>query len=140
MRGGGIDVDNSELRTLYVDLSGAPERIQRDARKRINHGRLMVQSQMRTDANEVTGTWWGKRFRMGLGSAVSSEMLTPLSAEIGIRPGDGGGRGSIAHIVTYGTAKNGPAWDHTNSLRKAEPVVVKGLAEDAEDDVLGGPR
>jgi hypothetical protein len=133
-----FEIDDSELRTLRVDLSGAPLRAQLGARKGINRGRLKIEQGMKRDARGITGNYFGKpgtSFDTGLHRHVSSEMLTPLSAEIGIRPG---GAGSLAHILTYGSVNNGPAWDHTACLRRAEPGIVRDLADEAEDATLGG--
>jgi hypothetical protein len=135
-----FSIDDSELRTLRVDLTGAPLRAQLGARSRINRGRIKVEAGMRRDARGITGNWFGKpgtSFDTGLQRHVSSEMLTPLSAEIGIRPG---GAGSLAHILTYGSVNNGPAWDHTASLRRATPGIERDIADMGEDATLGGKR
>lgn len=127
-----VTADTSELRNLVVDISGAPARIQFGARKRLNQGRRMVEREMKVDAG-------GHRFLRHLPKAVTSEMIDPWTAEIGLAPRKGT-QGALAHIIVYGSVNNAPVYDHTAGLRRAEPRIEQAFADEAEDDVLGGRK
>jgi hypothetical protein len=137
VRGGGIRIDDSEIRTLELKLAGAPARIQADGPRVINKGRKMVELGMRDAARDAR-----RRARTHiphLPNAVTSEMETRWSAVIGFIPGTGN-QASLAHIIAYGSVNNAPTMDHTSALRKATPHIMRELGETAEEDVLGGGR
>lgn len=125
---GFIELDDTDLRRLEVDLSGAPGRMQRHARDEVIKGARRVNKEMKLDAS-------GHRHLAELPDAVSYELLTEFEAEIGLSPG---GQGSLAHIIAYGSVNNAPVYDHTAGLRRATPSIVNSFAEAAESSVLGG--
>lgn len=125
-----VHVDDSELRNLYVDLRGAPMRVQFAAGKAIRRGAIVMDEAMRDDAN-------GHRYLPHLHRAVSHEMIGPLSAEIGLSPG---GQGSLAHIIVYGSVNNAPVYDHTSGPRRRLPIVADWMGDAGEESVLGGEK
>lgn len=142
MRGGGIQVhmDSADLRRLIVDLSGAPGRMQRRGGQAIRKSARLVEKEMRVDATGHQGNWFGKpgtSYNTPLEKHVSSEMIGPLSAEIGI---ENKGAGKLAHIIVFGSVNNEPVYDHTVALRRSIPAIERQLAEAAEQSVLGEDR
>lgn len=125
-----IHLDDTELRNLEVDLTGAPGRVQRNARHTLVKGAQKVETGMKVDAS-------GHRRLKHLPKSVSRELLDPWTAEIGMAP-KRGTQGSLAHIAAYGSVNNAPVFDHTASLRRETPGIVQDFADAAERSVLGG--
>lgn len=127
-------IDDSELRTLELDISKAPGRIQRNASDVLRKAGRLIDKGMRADAS-------GHRFLPNLQNSVSHELLDPWTVEIGLGPtGKAKDQGSLAHIIAHGSVNNAPVYDHTAALRRSTPAVVKMFADAAEDSVLGGEK
>lgn len=127
-----IHIDDSELRNLYVDLRGAPLRVQNNTRETLVRSARAVNDEMREDAR-------GHRYLKHLPRAVSYQLIDRYTAEIGLGP-QRGTQGSLAHIIVYGSVNNAPVYDHTAGLRRAEPRILEWFADEAEDSVLGGEK
>lgn len=125
-----IRLEADEIRTLYVDLSGAPARIQINGSKTLAEGAMLVEDEMKDDAR-------GHRFLKHLPRAVSRQRLTWDMYEIGLGPKKGT-QGSLAHIIAYGSINNAPVYDHMAGPRRAMPHVVELFADTAEESVFGG--
>ena len=133
-----LSIDDHELRTLEVDLRGAPGRAQRGVTKVIRRGAKRVNIEMRRDAAGHVGSWFSPRHRhrkaTPLERYVSDEMLTPFEAEIGI---EYRGAGKLAHIIAHGSINNAPAYDYMAGPYRAIPSVEDLMADMGEDAVLG---
>lgn len=124
-----ISFDASEVRSLALDLSKAPGRIQRTAPKTLRKGAFDVKQRVRADAT-------GHNFLSKLPAAVNYDELTPLSYEIGI---DKGAQGSLGNVAVYGTSNNAPVMSHPEThLRLEMPTILRHLGDDGEDAVFGG--
>lgn len=135
-----IYIDDSELRTAAVDLSGAPLRVQFNAAKTIRTGARIMDRQMRDDAKGHQGNWFGKpgtSYDTPLERSVSHEMVGRLEAEIGMGPP---GVGSLAHIIVYGSVNNAPVYDHMAGPLRKMPEVEALMGQAAEDSVFGGEK
>lgn len=129
--------DLSELRELEADLGRAPARMTFAASRVIRTGARLIERGMTEDARGHMGNWFGipgTEYSTPLEQHVSSEMLDPLWAEIGI---EYEGAGKIAHIIVHGSANNAPVYDHTAPLRRNAPLIERLLAGAAEKSVLG---
>lgn len=138
-RSGGIDVsiDDTDLRKLEVDLSGARLRIQFGVTRNIGRGARLVEREMKIDATNAR-RHSPSRIKH-LPKSTSWEMLDAFSAEIGLAPKTRT-QGALAHILAYGTSTRPPIYDHTAGLRRATPRIERMLLEDAADDVLGAEK
>lgn len=125
-------IPRDDLRALEVDLSRAPIRAQLAVRKTLVRGSRAIAREMRRDAR-------GHRHLPHLDSAVSWDLVDPLTAEIGLGP-RAGTQGSLAHIIAYGSAKNAPVYDHTAAFRRVAPLAESWFADAAEGATLGGAR
>lgn len=125
-----IHIDADELRTLAVDISGAPARIQQKAptvlRTRVGP---RLNREMRQDAS-------GHRYLPRLPNSVSDEMIDTWTVEAGLSPIPGT-QGRLAHIIVYGSVNNAPVYDHEAALRRTLPHAERWLADAAEESVLG---
>jgi hypothetical protein len=128
-RGGGIEIDDSELRTLQLDLEKAPARIQLGAHKTLGRAGDLVDKGMKEDAR-------GHRFLPRLPKSVSHEFLDYYTQEIGLSPIPRT-QGRLAHIIVYGSVNNAPVYDHTAALRRSEPAILEMFGRTAEDATLG---
>lgn len=132
-----LEIDDSELRQLQLDLSKAPLRVQFNASSAVRRAASIVDAQMVIDATGHQGNWFGipgTSYDTPLEKHVSHEMLGPLEAEIGIEKK---GAGKLAHIIVYGSVNNGPVYDHTAALRRSQPAIDDMLADAAEESVFG---
>lgn len=129
MRGGGFEIDDSELRSLAVDLEEAPFRIQRGAHKTLDWAGGLVNKGMKADAR-------GHRELPHLPRSVTNEFLDFWTQEIGLGPIPGT-QGRLAHIIVYGSVNNAPVYDHTAALRRSTPAILERFAGTAEDATLG---
>lgn len=125
---GWLDIDDSELRELEVDLSEAPLRVQVGQTKVIRQGLRYLVAAMKEDAT-------GHRYLRQLPAAVSAEMLTRDMGEAGLGPNSG--QGSIAHIIVYGSVNNAPVYDHMAGPRRMIPLILRDFADMGEQSVLG---
>jgi hypothetical protein len=128
-RGGGFEIDDSELRTLQIDLREAPGRSQRGARKTLADSGDMVDTEMQRDAR-------GHRYLPRLPKSVSHGFVGLLTMEIGLGPIPRT-QGRLAHIIVYGSVNNAPVYDHTAGLRRAEPRILEKFGQMGEDATLG---
>jgi hypothetical protein len=129
MRGGGWEVDDSELRTLQIDLSEAPGRMQRGGHKTLGRAGDLVNRGMKRDAR-------GHRQLPRLPKSVTNEFIDYWTQEIGLSPIPET-QGRLAHIIVYGSINNEPVYDHTAALRRETPTILEMFAGEAEEDVLG---
>jgi hypothetical protein len=135
-----FEVDDSEVRNLEADLSGAPFRVQMNAKRVLMKGASIIDAAMVVDATGHKGNYFGlpgTSFSTPMQNHVSHEMIGPFSAEIGIEPN---GAGSLAHIIVYGSINNAPVYDHTKALTRSTPAIVNMFADAAEESVLGGSQ
>lgn len=132
MRRGFIEIDDRELRTLEVDISQAPGRMQRHATDATVAGLKEITRQMKIDAK-------GHRYLPRFGRAPDYQLITTLEGEAGFRPRNRK-QGSLAHILLYGSVNNGPIYDYLAGPTRAMPKVEKTYADAAETSVLGSGR
>lgn len=133
-------IDDSELRNLEIDISGAPWRVQRNASETVRKGARLIDRGMRKDAAGHQGNYFGipgTEFDTPLEKHVTHEMVDMFEAEIGIEKK---GAGKLAHIIVYGSVNNLPVYDHTAVLRRNKDAIEKMFADAAEESVLGGER
>lgn len=128
----GFDVDDSELRTLQIDLEEAPGRIQRGAHKTLDRAGELVDKGMQEDAR-------GHRFLPKLPKSVSHGFIDRWTMEIGLSPIPRT-QGRLAHIIVYGSVNNLPVYDHTAALRRSTPAIDEMFGRTAEDATLGSKR
>lgn len=137
MRNSRVHIDDSELRNLQVDISGAPIRAQLGASKVVRRGAKIIDKGMTDDAKNHTGNYFGivgTEFDTKLNKHVSHEMIDPLEAEIGIEQK---GSGRLAHIIVFGSVNNAPVYDHTAALRRNTPAILQMFADELETAALG---
>jgi hypothetical protein len=136
-----VNIDDDELHTLELDLSRAPLRIQFGVKEALaTRAAPLVEREMRRDATGHQGNWFGKpgtSYDTPLEQHVSSEMIRATTLEVGIEKV---GAGKLAHIIVFGSVNNAPVYDHMAGPRRAMPRVVKAMADQAEEDVLGRDR
>lgn len=132
-----IEIDDSELRTLEVDLARAPGRVQRQSTRALKY-RVgpMVADEMREDARAAQRS--SPSSIRHLPKSVSHEMIDDWTVEVGLGPRRGKTQGALAHILVYGSVNNAPLYDHMDGPRRALPRVERILGDVAEDSVLGG--
>lgn len=137
MRSGGrVHIDAHELRDLEFDLSKAPTRIRNP--KALRQAARIVEREMKVDAAGHVGSYFHKSKRhkdaTDLPKHVSSELISPTVAEIGI---ENKGAGALGHLIAYGGPYNEPAYDPGAGPRRAMPRVANEMADHAEESVLG---
>ena len=125
-----IQFDHSEVDRLEINLSKAPDRVQRRAPRALGKGAKLVEAGLRKDAT-------GHRYLKQLPSTVSSQRIGTLSYEIGFEKR---GQGNLAHIIVLGSINNAPVFSHTASLRRALPEIERLMADAGHESVLGGDR
>lgn len=132
-----MGIDASEVDHLIIDLHGAPGRMSKKNRKIVQRGAFNIRRGMGKDFS-------GHGHAPHLGTATfevdmkGSNAFT-ARAEIG-ELDSGGPQWGIAAILAFGTSNNAPVVDHTAALRRETPIMLRYLAEAAEDAVLGGPE
>jgi hypothetical protein len=131
-RSSGFEIDDSELRTLQIDLSEGPARMQLGGHKVLGRAGDLVNRGMKRDAR-------GHRYLPRLPRSVSNEFLDYWTQEIGLSPIPGT-QGRLAHIIVYGSINNPPVYDHTAALRRETPAILDMFAGEAEDDTLGSKQ
>lgn len=123
-----IEFDASEVKTLALDLSKAPGRIQRKAPQVLKVGAFKTKRNLQRMAS-------GHNYLSGLSGAVSYDAITPLHYEIGF---DKEGQGHLANIAVYGSVNNAPVMGTpADALRMELPAMLRHLSDEAEDSVLG---
>ena len=125
------DVDASEVMALAKDLAGAPWRAEREARKVMKRSALGVKRTMQGDFS-------GHRYAPTVPFSLEFQRVGPLAYDIG-ELDSAGKQWGIAAILAYGTSNNAPVVDHTASLHRETPQVVRYLGDAGEDAVFGGP-
>lgn len=123
-----IHFDTGEVDRLALNLSKAPGRMQRKAPKVFEVAANKVKRGMRRDAS-------GHNYLSGLASTVNYDKLGDLSYEIGF---DKIGQGHLANIAAFGSVNNAPVLDLNAPLRRELPFILRHLADEGEDAVLGG--
>lgn len=119
--------DKTELDELALDLSKAPDRIQRRAPQVFARGAFEIKRGMKRDAG-------GHRFLPRLDQHVSYDRLGPLDYEIGF---DKVGQGHLANFAAFGSVNNAPVLDHTAPLRHELPEIQRHLLDEGADSALG---
>jgi hypothetical protein len=132
-----VHIDDHELRTLELDMSGAPARVRNPAG--VARSAKIIEREMKVDAAGHVGSYFTPLQRhksaTDLPRHVSSEMVGTLSAEIGI---ENKGAGKLGAIIAYGVpGKSSPAYDPGAGPRRAMPRVLNILADQTEESVLG---
>jgi hypothetical protein len=132
-----VNIDDHELRTLELDMSGAPARVRNPAG--VARSAKIIEREMKVDAAGHVGSYFTPLQRhksaTDLPRHVSSEMVGTLSAEIGI---ENKGAGQLGAIIAYGVpGKSSPAYDPGAGPRRAMPRVLNILADQTEESVLG---
>lgn len=126
-----IEIDASEVDRHALDLSKAPGRIQRRAPKTLRKGAFDVKQRLRRDA-------LGHAYLPGLAAKANYDEFNPLSYEIGF---DKSEQGHLGNVAVYGTSNNAPIMSSpADHLRLEMPTILRYLADDAEESVLGGAR
>ena len=133
-----IRFDTSELDRLAVDLSKAPGRIQRKAPKVMHRAAFEIKKGMRRDLTEGLYNH-GRSHIPQMSNKINYDRLDGLGLayEIGI---DKGGQGNLGNFAAFGSINNAPIFDHTASLRRELPNIMRNLGDAGEDAVLGGPE
>lgn len=135
---GGLHFDDHELRELILDLSEAPQRVQRRAPQVLRDKiRPRLQAEVKVDSAGHMGNWFGDpltSYETPLAGHVSSEMHGKWEIEAGI---ESKGAGKLAHIIADGSVNNAPAYDAGASLRRTMPYAMDELAAAGEESVLG---
>jgi hypothetical protein len=126
-----VHIDASEVGLLAVDMSRAPQRLQRQAPDKLGHSARNIRANMREDFS-------GHRYAPHIPNAVNYSRLGRLEYEIGVDKD--GPQGGLGNILAYGTSNNAPVVDHTLSLHREVPSLERRLGEAAEDAVFGGPE
>lgn len=124
--------DTTEVDVLAADLLAAPGRIQRKALKTLETGAFKIKAHMRRDAS-------GHGHLPQLQNYVSYERVASpgIAYVVGF---EARGQGHLDNIAAFGTSNNAPVLDHTAGLRREAPAIMRHLADDGEDSVLGGLR
>lgn len=133
----GIEIDDSQLERLYLDLREAPYRVQFGATRVVREGAGIIDRQMTFDATGHIGNWFGRpgtSYSTPLEIHVSHEMLGPREAEIGI---EAKGAGKLGHIIAFGSVNNAPAYDPYAGPRARVPQILEKFADMGEKSVLG---
>lgn len=123
-------IDDSEVRNLYIDLRGAPHRVQFGAEKTLRRSAKVLKAAMREDAS-------GHRYLPHFAAAISDEMLDRYTAEVGF---DKRGQGNLANIIVFGSVNNAPVYDFAAAPRRAQPVIDEMFGDLGEESVLGGEK
>lgn len=133
-----IRFDTSELERLAVDFSEAPGRIQRKAPKVMHKAAFNIKQGMRRDLR--TGMYNHARTHIPdmLGQINYDRLDTlGLAYEIGI---DKDGQGKLGNFAAFGSINNAAIFNHTASMRREMPRLLRALGAVAEDSVFGGLR
>ena len=128
--------DTSELERLAVDFSEAPGRIQRKAPKVMHKTALEIKKGMRRDLR--AGMYNHARTHIpDMRGQINYDRLDALGLayEIGI---DKDGQGKLGNFAAFGSINNAPIFDHTDSMRREMPRLLRALGTVAEDSVFGG--
>lgn len=131
-----VHLDYTQLRELAIDLSGAPMRVQFNARKGLRESSKIVDQQMTIDATGHQGNWFGipgTEYDTPLEKHVSWEFIGDLQTEIGI---EAKGAGLLAPIIVFGSVNNDPTYDHTAALRRSMPAILNIFGRQAQDATL----
>lgn len=134
---GDIEIDDSQVVRLGLDLSRAPLRVQFGARKVTERGAEVIDRQMTLDAAGHIGNYFGivgTEYVTPLPEHVSHEWVGDLEQEIGI---ESKGAGKLAHIIAYGSVNNAPAYDPMAGPLRKIPLILRNYAEMGEESVLG---
>lgn len=126
----GVHFDTSEVDRLAVDLRQAPKRLQFKARGVMKKGALNIKNLMREEFS-------GHSYAPAVPFSFEMEPRGEFAWEIG-ELDSGGPQWGIAAILAYGTSNNAPVADHVKALRLETPNIMRHLADEAEDAVLGG--
>ena len=128
----GLHWDTRELDVLSLDLSRAPNRMQRAAPKVFEVGANKIKKSLRRDAS-------GHDYlESGFAETVNYDRLTPLVFEIGF---DDVGQGELAGIAVYGSVNNAPVMASPADHAFVEsPHILRHLGDEGEEAVLGASR
>jgi hypothetical protein len=124
-----ISWDDSELKTLEINLTEAPGRVQRSAPKVVKRGADLIEKAMKVDAR-------GHRYLPHFPRAVDQKMRGRWEAQIGFthKPGT---QGKLAHIILLGSINNLPVYDFRAAPRRVVPEILDMFGRDGEAAVMG---
>lgn len=123
--------DTSEVDDFALDLSQGPGRMQRKARKVFAVGMFKAKTTLKEMAS-------GHDYLPDLPRHIEYDELGPLFYELGINKV---GQGNLGNFAVYGGPNNAPIMGSpADAMRIELPSIVRHLADEAEDVVLGGPR
>lgn len=120
------DFDVSQVTKLAFDLGRGNAAMVVGARKILEVASVKIKKDMAKEIGQ------SPHFK-AVAPAISYD-IKGLSSEIG--PVIGKAAGSLAFIAAYGTATQGPSWDHTAALHREAPFVEKFLGDLAAKSVL----
>lgn len=129
-----VNIDDSELRTLIVDLSNQPARIQWKGPEGLRKSGRIVEAEMKIDARNARRHSPSRIKHLPKG--FRWDVVHPWRVEVGTGP-RAGTQGSMAHWFAYGTSTSPPIYDHTAGLRRATPRILEIMLEAGADSVLG---
>ncbi len=121
--------DTSQANRLALDLSKAPDRIQRTAPKVFYVGINKAKKNLKRDASRHD-------YLPKLAAHVGYDKLGELEYELGFNKV---GQGNLANIAVYGSVNNAPVMGTpADALRLELPHIVRHLGDEGADAVLGG--
>lgn len=125
----GFNWDSSQVGRLSIDLSEAPDRIQRAAPKVLYVGINKAKKNLKRDAS-------GHDYLPKLASHVGYDEIGELEYELGFNKV---GQGNLANIAVYGSVNNAPIMGTpADALRIELPHIMRHLGDEGADAVLGG--
>lgn len=119
----GVRVDDSDLRVLSRDLTGAAVKALPEVRKVIQRGALNIKRDMQEDAGGHP------HFPHFPSSITYDTKLTPGGIEAEIGPDKSRPQGALGNILYFGTSNNAPVLDIEVGIRAEEPRLDKHLSE-----------
>lgn len=116
-------IDDSELRTLAVDLGRASVEVFKEAEATTKKAAHNVKETMRADA-ESSGHYqhFSRSITYDRAMAVGQ-----IAYEVG--PDKGGPQGALGNILYFGTSKNGAVLDVEVGMRKEAPEFERRMAD-----------
>lgn len=121
-----IHFDSDEVDEIFVDLTKAPNRMQRRAPAVFRRGAVQIKAGMRDDAS-------GHDYLGQLPYTINYDELSPLDYEIGY---DKVGQGNLAVFAAFGSINNAPVLDLNAPLRRESRHVERHLGDEGESAVL----
>ena len=123
-----VELDDSELRAFAVDLTGAVDRVVREAPRAVKYGALQIKNQLVSEMR-------GSRSFKGIGGSISFDIIDGgFTAEIG-PTSTPGSAGNLANIAYFGGSNGGGGTvpDPSGALEAEAPRFEKAIADMAEE-------